>query len=58
MDPRWLGRTRRPRIWEREVSVAHEGHVVVLVMRQERCRVVVLLIMVRRTFRKERWEQF
>lgn len=45
MDPRWLVRARRARIREREVSVAHEGHVVVLVVGKERSRVVMVLIM-------------
>lgn len=52
MDPCWLGGTRRPWIWEWEVSVAHKGQVVLLVIRVERCRAVVvmlLLIMKRRT---------
>ncbi len=40
----WLGGTRRAWVWEWEVTVAHEGQVVVLVVGQERCRVVVVLL--------------
>lgn len=52
MDPSWLGGTWRPWIWEWEVSVVHKGQVVLLVIREERCRavVVVVLIMKRRTW--------
>lgn len=41
----WLGGARRTRVGEREVTVAHVGQVVVLVVGQEGCRVVVVLKM-------------
>lgn len=45
-----FGGTWRAWVWECEVTVAHEGEVVVLVVGQEGCRIVVVLVVEWRTW--------